>query len=201
MRIVLKDWEFRQRPLLPKSKVRLLAVVALLALVGLFVVATLGGCISDITGAKHEVSFCDPATGKLIGTWKHNGDSAKMKGVTLHIDKDKYFRVGSMDTTDEIGSYQTQAFIKQQDTANAMWGAAMNAVLSVTGHAPIPIATTPSVFIPNASTTSSGGLDLQALLTSEGLTDEERLVLLKVLMPKARSKRATTEPATKPAGG
>ena len=153
-----------------------------------------GGCISDITGAQHRVAFCDPATGKEIGVWSHNGDTAKMRGVTLHIDKETYFRIGSMDTTDEIGGYQTQAFIKQQDTANSMMGTLMNGLLSALGKSPVPIIGTEGGFVPKTST-GGGGVDIMALMENAE-TDAERLLILKILTPKPKAKRTqATQPA------
>jgi hypothetical protein len=62
----LKDWEFRQRPVLPKGKVRLLAIIALLTLAGLFVVASMAGCdaqatvIPAVTSSTSEVIQHNP---------------------------------------------------------------------------------------------------------------------------------------------
>ena len=163
-------------------------------ILGLLSLLFLTGCISDITGAHHEVAFFDAASGKEIGVWKHNGDSAKMKGVTLHIDKDKYFRVGSMETTDEVASNQTQAFFAQQQTISNMTGMLMNTALSALGKAPIPVGTSAGYqFLPSGATATGGGLDIQELLANCE-TDADRLVVLKLLTPKAK-KKPTTQPA------
>lgn len=165
---------------------------ASLLLFGLLGLATMcGGCISDITGAHHEVAFCDPTTGKEIGVWRHNGDSAKMKGVTLHIDKDKYFRVGSMETTDEVAANQTQAFFAQQQTVTNLTGMLMNTALSAMGKAPIAVGTSANYqFLPSGAIAGSSGLDIQELLANCE-NDADRLVVLKLLTPKAKAKKVT----------
>jgi hypothetical protein len=77
------------------------------------------GCIYNpadaIKGGTTKIVMNDPATGNPTASFEHNGDVAALKGLTLHLDKDTYARLGVMNTDDTaLGTSQGQAFIAQQ---------------------------------------------------------------------------------------
>jgi hypothetical protein len=95
------------------------------------------GCttLADVKGGTTQIKFLtNPDSGDDEATFTHNGDVAQIKGVTVHLNKDRYARIGSMQTDDTaLTNAQGQGYVAYEQANKEVMMGLMNMVLAAMG--------------------------------------------------------------------
>ncbi len=171
--------------------------VLLVVLVGAVMVSGCGPA-DQIKGNTHFARFYNDE-GKLVAEYGRNGSDDSLAGFTFEGGADRKLEIKKSTSTDQVAGWQAQGYQQWQQSQQfsmAILGEVIGAALGKDVSVPAIGGTGTMTNMYRTRSDSKGDSTNLSLLTSEGLTDEERLVLLKALTKSGKKeKSATTQPA------
>lgn len=183
-----------ERTHLSQRQSMIILLVLFLALSG--IALALGGCgpADQIKGATYVVEFYGQ-DGKPTARYQRNGADDKTTGFSFEAGDGRKLEIKRAESTDQIGGYQAQGYQQWQETQQFSMMMMAQMIGALTGkNVDIPAFTPGGFQNMTRSTTATAKDNTLDLLTSDGLTDDERLILIKVLTKK-KSKASTSQPA------